>query len=173
MVALRRFDAPRVIGPVALARKQAAAHLACDFLFFGVGALPRRSTCATELLRSCRVGAAPCLTPLQARLTPRLTPLCARLTPRQTSLLPAGLRSGSRSGLGRRACSAPGPQLWIPLAPWTEPTKPTWRVPEWKKSFDAKEFPFHFFAHVEKSSFVFLPQPLSAGGVILRRCDAR
>jgi hypothetical protein len=53
----------------------------------------------TELLRSCRVGAAPCLTSLQARLTPRLTPLCARLTPRQTSLLPAGLRSGSRSGL--------------------------------------------------------------------------
>jgi hypothetical protein len=43
------------------------------------------------------------------------------------------------------SCSAPGPQLWIPLASWTEAPKTVWRVPEWIKSFDEKEFPVHFF----------------------------
>jgi hypothetical protein len=56
----------------------------------------------TQLLRSCRVGAAPCLTSLQPCLTPRLTPLCARLTPRLTPLCarcPPTARPPSWAGL--------------------------------------------------------------------------
>jgi hypothetical protein len=72
------------------------------------------------------------------------------------------------------ACTAPGPQPWVPLAPWTEPPKPTWRVPEWKKSFDAKEFPFEFFRSCRPLSFFCRNHcTLYRGGIILRRCDAR
>jgi hypothetical protein len=53
------------------------------------------------------------------------------------------------------ACWVPGPQLWTPLAPWTEPPRPTWRVPEWKKAFDAKEFPLHFFRSCREVLFRF------------------
>jgi hypothetical protein len=56
---------------------------------------------------------------------------------------------------GWGACSVPGPQLWTPLAPWTEPPRPTWRVPEWQKAFDAKEFPFHFFRSCREVLFRF------------------
>jgi len=53
------------------------------------------------------------------------------------------------------ACSAPGPRRWIPLAPWAEPPRPTWRVPEWKKAFGGKEFPFEFFRSCRDVLFCF------------------
>ena len=59
--------------------------------------------------------------------SPDVVPVC-RFAERQS------LRSE-----GWEVCSAPGPQLWIPLAPWVEPPKPTWRVPERQKTFDGTE----------------------------------
>jgi hypothetical protein len=136
-----------VIGPVALARKQTAAHLACDFLFFGVGALPPAIYVCNRTTAPgwCRAVFDAALCALDASPDAALCALDASLDAALCALhaspdVVAACRFAERQSLG--SGSAPGPQLGIPLAPWAELTKPTWRVPEWKKSFDEKEFAF-------------------------------
>jgi hypothetical protein len=159
MVALRRFDAPRAVryGAGGAGQETNSRASCVRFSLFGVGALPPAIYVCNRTTAPgwCRAVFDAALCALDASPDAALCALDASLDAALCALhaspdVVAACRFAERQSLG--SGSAPGPQLGIPLAPWAELTKPTWRVPEWKKSFDEKEFAFR---SCRESSFVF------------------